>query len=577
MRDDTEVPEIEKMEENVVIYIDGTACLAIVKQDILKEDIGTLSSLPVAYGDLACILYTSGTTGIPKGVKITRKSILNLSEFYIRKFNLNKEDTYALFASIGFDVAMKAVFPSICAGACLTVVPDEIKLNMNAMNDYFITNNVTHTEISTQVAKLFTEQVDNTSLKVLTTGGEKLGESEIDADYRFIDSYGPTEACVDVTSIDIEDKIDYSSIGYLLDNTKAYILDDEQRRLPIGAVGELYVAGYQIAKGYLNRDEETEKAFIDNPFDDNNDYRTLYRTGDMVRLLPDGSLAIIGRHDKQVKIRGNRVELQEVEAVIRKISFVDDVTVQTMNNRDNNELIAYVVTSNEMEAGELKDSICDFVRDNKPDYMIPSHVIRLDRIPLTVNGKVDKNALPEVDRDALLTEYVAPRTETEKIVVETFEKVFNQEQISLYDDFISIGGDSIIAIKMVSILAKENIQIDARSIFNSRTPYEIARVIDGNKTEYGFNLVKKGKKDQNMFIFPPLSGLSFQYSQLINKLEFEGNVYLIDDYKYDLPLEEIRKIDSLDSTLEMYYDAIKDIFQDGVFPRCQEQPCRDER
>ncbi len=551
----------DKTYERAKHLSDKTAILNI--SDIMNKNIGDLSELTYSYGELACILYTSGTTGIPKGVKITRKSILNLSEFYIRKFNLNKEDTYALFASIGFDVAIKAVFPSICAGACLTVVPDEIKLNMNAMNDYFITNNVTHTEISTQVAKLFTEQIDNTSLKVLTTGGEKLGKSEIDADYRFIDSYGPTEACVDVTSIDIEDKIDYSSIGYLLDNTKAYILDDEQRRLPIGAVGELYVAGYQIAKSYLNRDEETEKAFIDNPFDDNDDYATLYRTGDMVRLLPDGSLAIIGRHDKQVKIRGNRVELQEVEAVIRKISFVNDVTVQTMNNRGNNELIAYVVTSNEMEDGELKNNTCDFVRDNKPNYMIPSHVIRLDSIPLTVNGKVDKNALPKVDRDTLLTEYVAPRTETEKIVVETFEKVFNQEQISLYDDFISIGGDSIIAIKMVSILAKENIQIDARSIFNSRTPYEIARVIDGNKIEYGFNLVKKGKKDQNMFIFPPLSGLSFQYSQLINKLEFEGNVYLIDDYKYDLPLEEIRKIDSLDSTLEMYYDAIKDVFQDG--------------
>ena len=453
--------------------------------DIFENDVGSLKYLPVVYGDLACILYTSGTTGIPKGVKITRKSILNLSEFYIRKYDLTEDDVYGLFASIGFDVGMKAIFPSICAGACLTIVPNEIKLNMSAMNDYFIKHGVTHTEISTQVAKLFTSQIDDTSLKVLTTGGEKLGETEIDVDYRFVDSYGPTEACVDVTGIDLKDKIDNSSIGFLLDNIRAYVLDAELRRVPVGAVGELYLAGNQIADGYLNRDEETVKAFLDNPFDDGEEYKVMYRTGDLVRVLADGSLAIVGRRDGQVKIRGNRVELPEVEAIIREIDYVEDVTVQTIKNNDNNELVAYVVVSRDLSESALRYDITNFVLEHKPEYMVPSFVVELDEIPLTVNGKVDKNALPEVDFDSLRVDYIPPKSEIEKIIVEAFEEVFNQKNISLIDNFVQLGGDSILAIRLISLLEKNNIFCSARDILIYKSPYLIAQnVKTGESIEY---------------------------------------------------------------------------------------------
>ena len=458
--------------------------------DILKEDIGTLSYLPIVYNDLACILYTSGTTGIPKGVNITRKSILNLSEFYIREYKLTKDDVYALFASISFDVGIKAIFPSICAGACLTIIPGEIKLDMDAMNNYFIKHSITHTEISTQVAKLFISHVDETPLKVLTTGGEKLGDIEIDVDYRFVDSYGPTETCVDVSCIDLKDKIDYSSIGFLLDNIKAYVLDDELRRVPIGAVGELFIAGNQTAKGYLNRDEETQKAFLRNPFDNHENYSIMYRTGDMVRVLPDGSLGIVGRRDNQVKIRGNRVELPEIEAVIREIDYVDDVTVQTIQQGTNNELVAYVVVSDGTNGRILKDNISNYVGKRKPEYMIPSFVIELNKIPLTVNGKVDKNALPEVDFNDLYVEYVPPRNETEKIIVNAFEVIFEQEKISINDDFVRLGGDSIIAIRLISLLRDSNVRVTARNILNNKTPALIAQNVIENFEEVSYDSVE---------------------------------------------------------------------------------------
>ena len=245
--DDTDVSVVIVSDETYERALNLSEGIILNISNIMDGDIGNLSKLPVVCGDLACILYTSGTTGIPKGVKITRKAILNLSEFYIREYALTHRDVYALFASIGFDVAIKAIFPSICAGACLTIVPDEIKLDMHAMNDYFIEHGVTHSEISTQVAKLFINQIEDTSIKVLTTGGEKLGDNVVDVNYRFVDSYGPTEACVDVTSIDVEDKIDSSSIGHLLDNVKAYVLDDEKRRVPIGGVNYIWQV-FQLLK-----------------------------------------------------------------------------------------------------------------------------------------------------------------------------------------------------------------------------------------------------------------------------------------------------------------------------------------
>ena len=285
--------------------------------DIVGGEVGRLSKLSVSYGDLACILYTSGSTGVPKGVKITRKSLINVCENYITNYGLDASDVYGLFSAISFDMSSLVICVVMCAGACLAVVPEDIRLDMLKLKEYFINHNVTHTIITTQVAKLFMENVDNTSLDILFVIGEKLGDVSSPKGYRLVDAYGPTESIAYVSAIDNSKKVDYSSVGFPHYNVKFYVLDNELRRVPVGAVGELYIGGYQLADGYLNRDEETSRAFIVNPFDDKGDYGTLYRTGDMVRFLPDGSLGIVGRCDSQLKIRGNRVELGEVESVIR--------------------------------------------------------------------------------------------------------------------------------------------------------------------------------------------------------------------------------------------------------------------
>ena len=443
--------------------------------DVVKEDVGTLSNLDISFGDLACILYTSGTTGVPKGVKITRKSLINVAESYIETYGLDESDVYGLFSAIGFDVSSFVISVVMCAGACLSVVPEEIRFNMSKLNKYFMKQNVTHAFITTQVGKLFMESVEDTSLDVLLVAGEKLGDFESPKDYRLIDAYGPTEAFAFVSSIDNDNKLDGSSVGMLNYNTQAYILDNQKRRVPCGAVGELYLSGLQVADGYLNRTEENAKAFIDNPFDNNKDYSALYGTGDLVRILPDGSIGVVGRRDSQVKIRGNRVELSEVEITIRNMDIIDDVTVKTIQNEDNYELVAYVVSSEDIGDDDLKNLVCNYVNENEPEYMVPSFVIQLDAIPLNVNGKVDKSALPDVDLSTLHEEYVAPTNEIERHIVDAFEVVFNQKGIGLNDNFVRLGGDSITAIRVISLLEKNDISCNARDILNYKTPYLIAQ------------------------------------------------------------------------------------------------------
>jgi amino acid adenylation domain-containing protein len=332
---------INDTKSKVIIVSDGTYnralnlaenCLILNISDIVNGEIKQLNSLNNNYGDLACILYTSGSTGLPKGVKITRKSIINFIDFHVHDLEILSDDVYGLFASIGFDVAMAAMFSVIYSGACLDVIPEDVRLNIMELNNHFIEYGVTHTYITTQIAKLFINQIEETSLKVLVAGGEKLGDIDVFRHYRIVDAYGPTEACVYVISATTIDKIDSSSVGHVHANTKAYVLDSEFRRVPIGAVGELYLSGSQLAKGYLNRDEETVKSFMNNPFESNSEYCELYCTGDVARVLPDGTYGIVGRRDSQVKIRGNRVELLEVESVIINMDIISDVTVQTVNN-----------------------------------------------------------------------------------------------------------------------------------------------------------------------------------------------------------------------------------------------------
>ena len=263
------------------------------------------------------------------------------------------------------------------------------------MNDYFRRYGCTHTFITTRLGKMFATSVgDGTSIRLLMYGGEKLGEFNAPDAVGACESYGPSENLAISTAVMVNHRRYSSSVGLPVSNVKAYILDGEHRRIPIGAVGELYLSGYQLSKGYLNNPEKNAESFFDNPFSSEPGYERIYATGDYFRYLPDGTLGIIGRRDGQVKVRGNRVELTEVEACIRSMAGIDDVTVQPIQaDNGTKELCAYIVSSSGLSASDVQSH----VHSLKPDYMVPAFVISLDKVPLNVNGKVDRRALPEPD------------------------------------------------------------------------------------------------------------------------------------------------------------------------------------
>ena len=424
--------------------------------------------------DAAIVLYTSGTTGQPKGAVIGRRALINLSEWYVSCTGMTPDDVYSMYTAYTFDMHALALYPVLVCGASLDVVPEDIRLDMQALDDYFVKAHTTHTFMTTHLGRMLVDLGLGSGLKTLFVAGEKLGEFDNSTSYEVVDGYGPTESLALVTQIPVNERKDPSSVGRLQPNIKGYILDAEHRRVPVGAVGQLFLSGYQLSSGYLNAPERNAEAFFSNPFCKEEGYVRMYATGDFFRLLPDGTLGFMGRRDGQVKIRGNRVEITEVESCIRSMEGIDDVAVQPIVLEDGSkELCAYIVASSSASPVST-EQVRTFVSEHKPDFMVPSFVVVLDSIPLNVNGKVDKGALPKPDASELRTEYVAPRNDTEKALCESFSAALGIDRIGIDDDFIRLGGDSLKAVKAVSVCRLSGIEILVSDILGKRTPRAIA-------------------------------------------------------------------------------------------------------
>lgn len=456
----------------------------IDKIDKFAAPANLLSVNKVNKKDTATILYTSGTTGTPKASQSTRLAILNMALSYVEQTSLCEKDIYSLYVALSFDVACTGFYACLCTGACLDIIPEETRLSINKLNNHFIKHKTTHTFITTQVAKLFINQVESIPVKVFYTAGEKLGEVRPVKDCMFFDAYGPSEAVSFVSYIQVKDKLHPSSVGFANKNTRFYIADNNMRRASYGAVGELCIAGYQVANGYFKRPKETKAAFVPNTFDvEEKGYEIVYKTGDLARILKDGSIGYVGRKDSQVKIRGNRVELSEIESCIREVDTIKDVALNTIEHNGNKELAAYIVLrTNQTPFNEVEKKLKKYIEKNKPIYMVPSYFVQMEKIPFNINGKVDKKALPMPDIESSKIEYVEPRNKNEKILVEAFEKVFDVKRIGIEDSFTTLGGDSIKAIRLGSILFDKGVDINIDDILKLNTPKEIAKTVKNKRT-----------------------------------------------------------------------------------------------
>lgn len=460
----------------------------LTDESLYTEDKSNLEAVN-SMSDLAYVIFTSGTTGKPKGAMIEHRNVLNLVnglseaiyEKYTEKLNI------ALVAPFTFDASIKQLFPCLLLGHTLIIVPEDTRLDGKELVSFFRNYRIDVTDGTPAHLKMLlsTEAaIERLSVKHYIIGGEALTK---DVAQEFLDKftvkpritnvYGPTE-CSDVTTfftIEWEhlDKIDAIPIGRPIENAHIYIIKEDNCRAETGESGELYIGGAGVGRGYLNREELTRERFQDNPFIAGD---RMYKTGDRVRLLEDGYLYYIGRNDNQIKIRGFRIEPEEIECEIQRTELVKEAAVIARDGKNNEKyLCAYYVRKKECSTQQIRERL----EKSLPYFMLPSFYIEMNKLPLTANGKLDKTLLPEPDATAGIMEgYAAPENEIETKLANMWEQILGVERVGVKDDFFVLGGHSLRANILAAKIEKVfNVRISIRTIFKIPTIRELAACI----------------------------------------------------------------------------------------------------
>lgn len=560
--------------------------------------ITTLKTYPVAnlsqnisVQNLAYVIYTSGTTGNPKGVMIEHSQLSNFIYGFRDKLLLEGISSLNMLSSTNyvFDIFGLEYMLPLSEGYSVELINNSMFLEQSCklkLSQYDCIQ-LTPSKVSLLFAQIEAEQLDSVHEVTLLIGGEALNKNDIkqirnyelehnNIKFNIINVYGPTETTIWSTMSILKN---YTiNIGKPLYNETTYILDNSLQPLPLGSIGELYIGGLGVARGYLNQPELTKEKFLPNPFQSEEEKSLdlnsrLYKTGDLVRYLSDGKIEYMGRNDDQVKMRGFRVELNEIENKLLSYTGVKKAVVIAHNSnsvqtkdhsmtsessRNNIYLVGYYVSETKL----IESKILNYLSSKLPDYMVPSTLIWLDKLPLTVNGKLDRKSLPNPEVMVKDT-YVAPRNELEEKMCKMFAQILNVtiKSVGLKSDFFRLGGNSILAIKLVNLINNEyKAHVKVADLFVGKTPSGL--IMNVIQTKEGFQLIVKLNTTidkPNMFmIHPMIAGCEVYTSIAVSLLDYYS-CYGIDNY--NLHHSDDKKITELRSLARYYLDHIEQMMQ----------------
>lgn len=472
-------------------------------------------------------IYTSGSTGMPKGVLVEHKTVINLIMLQKKEFGITEDERLLQFSAISFDASVEQIWLSLLSGAGLVVINKALLTDMKALENYIIEKKVSH--IHTVPAYLNELVIsDRKHLKRILSGGDVCPPYLVKRyinDCDFYNKYGPTETTV--TAIEYRAKKNdmypdgFVPIGKPVANTHIYIFDEQQHAVPFGSMGEIYIGGDGVTRGYLNRPELTAERFIDDPFRPG---ERIYRTGDLGRWLPDGDIEYLGRTDQQVKISGFRIELGEISSVLQLHPKVKDaVVIAASVNGGDKELIAY--TTGESDTFELKE----YLTQHLPHYMIPAYYVQLPVLPLNKNGKIDRSALPlPTERYHQAQQaYAAPQSPTEEALINIWQNILNIERIGIDDNFFDLGGTSLMVIRTINqINNKTGASLRMAGLYQWPTVRQLAHQITTKAlTEISPIVLLKQGKGIPLFIFPPWSSYPTIFNEFVKSYEADNPVY----------------------------------------------------
>lgn len=496
---DTEYPEarINFMLRDAAVstvFVDSEAranALADTSSLLVDAEFSLTRSLPDSSVDveiesetLAYLIYTSGSTGQPKGVELTHGSLANLISWHINAFSVTAEDRSTLSSSLSFDAAVWEIWPTLCAGASLHIPNVLTRLLPEQLRDWMVHEQVTVSFAPTCIAEqlMLLDWPSQTALRYLLTGADTLRRyAPQGLPFEVVNNYGPTECTVVATSGIVpseQDRDHPPSIGKAIDGVEIHILDDQLQPVTAGTEGQLWISGAGLARGYHNNEALTRERFATLRREDGSDVRA-YRTGDLGRKAADGEVEFCARADQQIKILGNRIEPQEIEFLLNRHPAVRaSAVIAAEDERQGKQLVAYLVTEDGADGVEWSE----YLSKSLPRYMVPAVFVKIEKLPMTPNGKLDRQALPDPSTAAI--EYSsdgsdAPQSEVEERVSAIVCQLLGLKSVSTRDNFFQLGGHSLFGAQVIARVRDEfDIELQLRRVFEHPTVELLSRQIE---------------------------------------------------------------------------------------------------